>query len=171
MADLTPQERLQPSLLDRLTDDKPEGKQESRDARVMSLKKLREAVVRDLTWLLNSGNLSGTENLEAYPEVARSVLNYGMPDLSGCTASSVDATEMERVLRQCIWDFEPRILRHTVKVRVVVADDQMNRNALTFEIEGQLWAEPVPEQLFLETSLDLETGNVTVEEHTGSRSS
>jgi type VI secretion system protein ImpF len=166
MPDLTPQERLQPSLLDRLTDDKPDVKQEPREARVMSLKKLREAVVRDLVWLLNAGNFEDSCDLSNFPHAARSVLNYGMPDLSGCTASSIDVSEMERILRQCIWDFEPRILRNTVKVRVLIGE-HMNRNALTFEIEGELWAEPVPDHLFLKTELDLETGNVTIEERAG----
>ena len=36
MAELTPQERLQPALLDRLTDDEPDKKQEPREQRVMS---------------------------------------------------------------------------------------------------------------------------------------
>ena len=42
MAELTQQERLQPCLLDRLTDDAPEKTQESRDQRVVSLRRLRE---------------------------------------------------------------------------------------------------------------------------------
>ena len=43
MAELLPQERLQPSLLDRLTDDAPESKEESRDKRVLNLAQLRAA--------------------------------------------------------------------------------------------------------------------------------
>jgi type VI secretion system protein ImpF len=34
--------------------------------------------------------------------------------------------------------------------------------ALVFEIEGELWAQPVPQQLFLETSIELETRRVVV---------
>ena len=55
MAELTPKERLQPSLLDRLTDDAPAEKVESREQRVLSLTKLRQSVNRDLGWLLNTG--------------------------------------------------------------------------------------------------------------------
>ena len=60
MADLTPQERLQPSLLDRLTDSAPDTKRESRDRRVLSMRRLRSAVLRDLAWLLNTGHLETT---------------------------------------------------------------------------------------------------------------
>ena len=58
MADqLTPQDRLQPALLDRLTDDEPDKKQEPREQRVMSKRRLRQAVLRDLAWLFNATRL------------------------------------------------------------------------------------------------------------------
>ena len=157
MAELTQQERLQPCLLDRITDDAPEKLQESRDQRVVSLRRLREGVLRDLGWLLNATNLAVLEDLTDYPHVAQSVVNYGMPGLAGTLASSIDVVEFERKIYQAIVDFEPRILRDTLKVRLAVDPDQMSHNAMTFEIEGQLWAQPVPQQLFLETMIELET--------------
>jgi len=57
MAELAPRERLQPSLLDRLTDDEPDQEVESRERRVLSVRGLREGVLRDLAWLLNTTNL------------------------------------------------------------------------------------------------------------------
>ena len=168
MAELIPSEKLQPSLLDRLRDDEPEKTKESRDKRVLSLRKLREGVFRDLTWLLNTGNLTSVTDLEDTPHIARSVLNFGLPDLSGLSASGLDVTSVERVLRQAIWDFEPRILRETLKVRVVVDEQRMNQNSVIFEIEGQLWAHPIPERLYLKTEVDLETGAVSLNEGMGS---
>lgn len=38
----------------------------------------------------------------------------------------------------------------------------MNHNALSFEIEGDLWAQPVPLRLLLQTDVDLESGHVRV---------
>ena len=165
MAQLTLKERLQPSLLDRLTDDEPHKKRESREQRVLSMRKLREAVLRDLNWLLNSNKLSPSENLDDYPRVASSVVNYGLPDLAGTTASSQNVAEVEQVIRQTIWDFEPRILRNTLNVRVIVDPEEMSRNALTFEIHGELWAQPVPLRLFMKTEIDLENGIVTLEDY------
>ena len=43
MAELTSKERLQPSLLDRLTDEDSAARQESRDKRVLSMRGLRRA--------------------------------------------------------------------------------------------------------------------------------
>lgn len=164
MAELTPTERLQPSLLDRLTDDEPAASQETRSQRVLSIQRLRESVLRDLGWLLNTTNLCRDELEQEAPLVARSVLNYGVPDIAGMTSSSIDVSDLERVVRQSIWDFEPRILRETLQVRVHTFGSEMNHNALTFEITGELWAQPVPLELFLKTELDLETGAIQVTE-------
>ncbi|MEI6545277.1 MAG: type VI secretion system baseplate subunit TssE [Methylococcales bacterium] len=162
MAELTQKERLQPSLLDRLVDNAPEHIQESREQRVLSLNMLRECVLRDLAWLLNTNHLETAENLEAYPFVKHSVVNYGVLDLVGKTSSGVEMQDIQRQILQAIVDFEPRILAETLRVKVVVSDNQMNHNALTFDIEGDLWAQPLPLRLYLRTELDLETGNMEI---------
>jgi type VI secretion system protein ImpF len=167
MAELTQKERLQPSLLDRLTDEEPQVSEESREKRVLSPSRLRECVRRDLTWLMNTTNLATTDDLDEHPEVARSVMNFGMPDLAGHTASSVDIRALERLLVRVIWDFEPRLLRSSVKVHLVVDEEEMNRNAMCFDIEAELWAQPLPLRLFLRTEIDLENGGVKVSELSG----
>ena len=166
MAELTQQERLQPCLLDRITDDAPDKVQESRDQRVVSLRRLREGVLRDLGWLLNATNMESLEDLTDHPQVAQSVLNYGMPGIAGSLASGIDVVEFERKIYQAIVNFEPRILRDTLKVRLAVAVDQMSHNAMTFEIEGQLWAQPVPQRIYLKTEIDLELGEVKLSDYT-----
>jgi type VI secretion system protein ImpF len=162
MADLTQKERLQPSLLDRLTDNDPERTQESREARVLSPSRLRDCVRRDLIWLFNTTHLRATENLDEHGQVARSVLNYGMPDLAGKTTSGVDTSALEQAIRKVILDFEPRLVAKTLRVKLFVDEKQMNHNAMSFDIEAELWAQPLPLRLFLRTSVDLETGTVDV---------
>lgn len=167
MAELTTKERLQPSLLDRLTDDEPDKTQESRDKRVLSSQRLRESVRRDLNWLFNATNMSSVQSLEAYPEVERSTLNYGMPDLAGRTSSSVDRDQLERLLRRAIWEFEPRLIRSSIRVKLSIDTDALNHNAMNFSIQAELWSQPLPLRLFLRTDLDLETGEATVTEDVG----
>ena len=67
---LTPQERLQPALLDRLTDDEPDKKQELRERRVLSKAQLRQAVLRDLVWLFNATKLERGSELAKMPDGA-----------------------------------------------------------------------------------------------------
>jgi type VI secretion system protein ImpF len=164
MVELTSKERLQPSLLDRLTDDEPDRQQESRDKRVLSMSRLRECVLRDLVWLFNATRMADREDIERYPFAARSVINYGLPPLAGATASSLDVDKLERSLLQAISDFEPRIYRNSLRVRAALTEERMSHNALTFEIEGDLWAQPLPLQLYLKTEIDLESGQVRVQE-------
>ena len=162
MAELTQKERLQPSLLDRLTDDAPDKLQESREQRVLSLSKLRSGVLRDLAWLLNTSTLDTVQSLDEYPLVSHSVVNFGVYDLVGTTLSSADVPEIQRQIRQAIWDFEPRISRESVVVKVSVSENKMHQNAMTFDIEGELWAQPLPLRLYFRTELDLETGNMEI---------
>jgi type VI secretion system protein ImpF len=167
MADLSLQERLQPSLLDRLADDEPEELQESRERRALSMQKLRESVQRDLGWLLNAVNLASTTDLGNFPQTASSVLNYGFPDLAGRAASGLDVPALERLLQQTIWNFEPRFLRNSLKVRLVRDENRMDHNALSFEIQGELWAQPLPLRVFLKTEIDLDIGEVKVSDFSG----
>jgi type VI secretion system protein ImpF len=166
MAELTPKERLQPSLLDRLTDDEPDKRQESMDKRVLSPQRLRESVRRDLTWLFNTPNLATIQDLSEYPDVERSTVNFGIPDLAGRAASSIDSAALVSLLRRAIWDFEPRLLRSTVKVHVAVDAEQHSPNAMCFTIEAELWSQPLPLRLYLRTELNLEDGEAQVTEVT-----
>jgi type VI secretion system protein ImpF len=159
MPELLPKERLQPSLLDRLTDEEPGNKASFGDRHFLTISKLRQSVTRDLEWLLNTSNFEATQNLSGLPYVSGSVLNYGIPDLVGKPISGVEAEALGRAVRQAILNFEPRILKKTVKVQVVSDKDKASRSALTFEITGEMWAQPVPLQIYLRTEVDLETGN------------
>jgi type VI secretion system protein ImpF len=165
MAELTPKERLQPSLLDRLTDDSPENRVEARERRVLSPSQLRDCVRRDLAWLLNTTNLESSTPLGDVPEVAASVLNFGVMDLAGKPISSLNMGHLEKMIRDCIWTFEPRLMKDSVVVKV---DERKNgHNELSFVIEAQLWAQPLPIQLFLRTEIDLENGEVKVTDKDG----
>jgi type VI secretion system protein ImpF len=164
MADLTPQDRLQPALLDRLTDEEPDSKVESREKRVISVRKLRECVLRDLAWLLNTTPYSQSESLADFPNAQSSTLDYGINDLAGVVLSGLDPGELERRIREAIRRFEPRILSRTLKVRAVMPEDSQHRNALAFEIEGELWGQPLPTSLYLKSEIDLEDGSMTVAE-------
>jgi type VI secretion system protein ImpF len=158
MAELLSTDRLQPALLDRLTDDAPQALAESPDQRVLSMRGLRKAVLRDLGWLLNSTGLGAVQPLDGTPLAAQSVLNFGLPDLTGTTASGLDRAALARRIRQAVWDFEPRILRDSL--RVVALAPGAAANQVAFEIHGELWGQPLPERLYLKTELDLEIGEL-----------
>lgn len=167
MAELTTQERLQPSLLDRLTDDEPGKAEESREKRVISATRLRDCVSRDISWLLNCVNMEASEDLDDYPEVDRSVLNFGIPDLTGVALSGIDAEALQRQIKKAILAFEPRLTSNTLRVTVHAKTGRMDSKALTFNIDSEMWAQPIPLNLYLKTEVDLETGTFKVSEGFG----
>ena len=160
---LLPQDRLQPELLDRLTDDEPDKTQEPLEARVVSKSRLRQSVLRDLAWLFNATRLEAVADLTTMPAVRRSVVNFGLPALSGRTASSLDVTDLARAVREAILTYEPRILPATLQVRTLLEAGALDHhNVIGVEIRGELWAQPVPLEFLVRTEFDLETGNVQV---------
>lgn len=167
---LTPQERLQPALLDRLTDEEPEKKLEPREHRVLSKARLRQAVLRDLAWLFNTTKLDSEAAMSRFPHARRSVINFGLPALSGQTASTIEVQDLERDIRQAIIDYEPRILPESLQVRALVEISALDHhNVIGIEISGQLWAQPVPIELLIRTEIDLETGKVQIADMAPSR--
>src|SRR5271170_6894442 len=96
MAELNPRDRLQPFLFDRLIDDLPGNQKESRDKNVLSPMQLRASIMRDIAWLFNTPGPGDRDGIDDFPEVMTSVVNYGVPDLTGITASSVMTGELER---------------------------------------------------------------------------
>ena len=159
MPDPGPIERVQPCLLDRLTDEQPENRHESRNARVMSPSRYRDAVMRDVRWLFNTSARLASEEVSEFPEVASSVLSYGIRDLCGRITSSVDIVDLERELTNAMNCFEPRVIPGSLRIRAVQDSTGSSPSTLSFEIHADLWANPVPEHLFIKTEIDLETGH------------
>lgn len=155
-------ERLQPSLLDRLLDDAPQQRSEPPEQRYLTKARLRQAVIRDLAWLLNAiapGVADGS------PLVRDSVLGYGLPPMAGATVSRIDLGDLEEAVRRAIVSFEPRIVADTVEVRAIRSESVLDsHNLIDFEIRGMLWAQPMPLELLLRTTFDLESGLVDVQD-------
>lgn len=164
--DLQPLDRLQPALLDRLLDDDPSNqKPEPKERRVLSKTQFREAVLRDLAFLLNAARPPASDGLAAYPEVERSVLNYGMPSFAGETASSLDTADLERAVREALIQFEPRIVPGSLHVQALQEGSLLDwHNVISLRIEAHVWAQPVPLDLLLRTDVDLETGQIEIKE-------
>jgi type VI secretion system protein ImpF len=169
MSGLKGRERLQPSLLDRLTDLAPGQKRDGPDQQVLSMAQLRQAVLRDLTALLNTTNLATLQDLSAAPLAARSTLNFGMPGYAGMVDSPARTIALEREIADAIRNFEPRIRPQTLRVRSGGTRDSGANPAVIFEIEGELWGQPAPLRLFLETAIEVETRLAVVSEVKGIR--
>ncbi len=158
------QDHLQPSLLDRLIDDEPDKLKEGDDKRTLTRAALRQAVLRDLGWLFNTSNHGIAHDDLRYPNVARSVINYGLPMLSGQFTSSIRRVSMEQALKQAVMQFEPRILAHTLEVELIMDGPAIDsHNCVGLQIRGMLWAQPVPLEFLMRSRIDLEEGRFEVQ--------
>lgn len=167
MSELTSRERLQPSLLDRLTDNAVDHRRESFDQQALTMSQLRVAVLRDLAWLLNTTNLATEDDFAGLPLVAASSVNFGIPGFAGLVSTQKQIATMEAAIAEAIRRFEPRIRPETLTVKLRPAEEDEATLSLVFEIQGELWAQPVPQQLFLETAIELETRLTVVTESRG----
>lgn len=147
-------ERAFPSLLDRLI-----------GIPLQTSSARHQAFLADLEWLLNARadrytRDDGSNQLDSHPEVARSVVNFGVPDLAGRSMSSLDLRALEERMLKAIHDFEPRLVPGKVKVRTVAMSDSVG-----FSIEGELRTlAHVPERFLVLVNVDLETGACTFQE-------
>jgi type VI secretion system protein ImpF len=92
------------------------------------------------------------------------VLNFGIPDLTGMALSGMDASVLQRQIREAIVAFEPRLTASTLRVTVNANTGRMDHQSLMFNIESEMWAQPIPLNLYLKTEVDLETGAFHVTE-------
>ncbi len=154
-------ERLQPSLLDRLTDNNPSDTKESLRDRIIDIRQLRDIVLRDLGWLLNTVNQEGNIDPDEFPQSFDSTLNYGITDISGKRAAEARPYELERLIHKAIDAFEPRIVKGSLEVKLSTTMEG-TQSRILFNIHAELWAQPVPVEVFMRTALDLASGDMSV---------
>jgi type VI secretion system protein ImpF len=123
---------------------------------------LRATIRRDLAWLLNTTNLESLVDLEPFPQVQASVLNYGLSDLAGRTLNHRAILARAREIRRAIRLFEPRLSRDSLTVDV--SADEGTVNALTFLIQGDITAAAQVMPVKFRTEVEAETAAVNVRE-------
>jgi len=162
MSDKTITDRLQPSLLDRLTDEEPHKQTETRDDRVIDIRQLREIIQRDLSWLMNTNDNSGLIDPELYPNASNSVLAYGVREVAGDYSTERKAELIRQSIEKAIQKFEPRI--HPGSILVELRANQESRTTIiNFDIRADMWAQPLPMELYLRSQIDVTTGEFNLE--------
>jgi type VI secretion system protein ImpF len=136
---------------------------------VVSADVLREAVRRDIEVLFNAERFESVPlvtpreaeagadhppSLADFPEVRRSVVNFGVPPFAGRSTRDFDRDVLAREIRAVLAAFEPRLKEGATRVTVNLSE----KSGVAIEIEGLLVMTPAPERLKLRTLVDLETG-------------
>jgi type VI secretion system protein ImpF len=159
MSRVRPSQPLVPSVLDRLLDDDPDTTREPLASRNQVMRDLKMAVCRDLENLLNTRVRCMTLPAH-YKELQQSLVNYGIPDITGASlGTSQDREAFCRLLQTIIRQYEPRF--KTVTVKPTVNTEPQDRT-FRFRIDALLMAEPAPEPIVFDSELRPGTGDFAV---------
>ncbi len=159
MPTVRPDQLLLPSVLDRLIDHDPQLSHEAPHNRNQLLRDLKQAVRRDLENLLNT-RIRCVPYRTELKELKQSVVNYGIPDLTGLSLGGPkEREEFRRTIQAVIRQFEPRLRK--LEVRVLDQTDTIERT-IRFHIDAVLNAEPAPEPIAFDSMVRLTTGSFDV---------
>jgi len=138
------------SLLDRLIDDEPDQKLEVVKPVSTLLRDAKANIRRDLENLLNT-RLYRQSDLGDYPELKKSVVNYGLPDFSSVQFSSAEHREQFRQeIESTITRYETRFRR--VRVEITQAGEEHERT-MYLKINALLMVEPDPIPLLFDSRI------------------
>ena len=121
---------------------------------------LRATVRRELAWLLNTTHLAAVVDLEPYPHVQTSVLNYGVADLSGKSLHHRLVVQRARDIRNAIRAFEPRISEQTLSVEPAEAIER--ENSVTYLIQGDVTSAVNALPIKFRTDIEADSAAATV---------
>ncbi|ADM42308.1 type VI secretion system baseplate subunit TssE [Edwardsiella piscicida] len=145
---------FRPSVLDRLFDDFPQERTERTSDRRYDLAHFRWAVRRDVEDVLNTRSALSLD-IDQWPELEKSPLNYGLPDCSNLSAANAEDREWIRQhIERAIDLFEPRLSQVRVHIHL---DEKTGISQLIFRIEALLDVDPSPEPVMFDAVLDVST--------------
>jgi type VI secretion system protein ImpF len=123
---------------------------------------LRKLVSSDLLALLNTTNLASAQDLSDAPEVRRSILNFGFPDLASRSIDERAVSDISRQIEAALATYEPRLARNSIKARrddSVAADDMRVR----FLVSAELRVQPLDVPVEFTAEVELDSGKVRIE--------
>jgi type VI secretion system protein ImpF len=124
-------------------------------------RELRQVIQRDIALLLNDVQFEAAIPLDDYPEVRTSVLNQGLPELTG---RSLDRTTMAArgvEITAALRAFEQRLRPETI--RVVFDSSRIEaENKLHFSISGEIRNALEESWVQFQSTVDLDDGRVEV---------
>ena len=160
MARSAPESAVTLSVLDRLIDQDPRNSHEVPLTRAQSLRTFKEALRRDLEWLLNTRRVAIPPD-ETLKEVNKSTYIFGLPDFTGYHLSAPqDQTRLLRYIQSALKVFEPRL----ANVRVLPSEAGLiSARTMRLRIEGLMLVDPSPEHVSFDTVLQLTSGQYEVQ--------
>jgi len=130
--------------------------------RSLSDSALRRLLAEDLSNLLNTVDLESAapELVEGLDHVRKSIVNYGLPDLSRRTVGEVGIGEIAHELRDALQRYEPRLLKRGMEVEQDT--EGSDERKVRFVVRADMRADPVPTSVEFVTDVEFDAGEIRV---------
>ncbi|WP_308917912.1 type VI secretion system baseplate subunit TssE [Jannaschia sp. LMIT008] len=119
---------------------------------------LRRNVTYDVENLTSTVRLDAVVPLDGHERVARSVLNFGLVDLSRAGASTASRMAIAAAIRQALLDHEPRLVPETLSV--TLSSEHATDQRLTFDVTADIVADPADLPIDFVAEVDLGAGKM-----------
>jgi type VI secretion system protein ImpF len=151
---------VQPSIIDRLTDEDPRSSADPRITYAESLRSFKESVQRDLEWLLNTRRTPMPVGDE-FEELRNSLYHYGVPDITSMSRDAIESrVRLRSQVEEALTLFEPRL--SNVRISMHEVEGEATRRELRFTVDATLRLDPTPEQVTFDTVLHFSSGEIDV---------
>lgn len=127
----------------------------------VAVRALKADLSTDITALLSSIDLGSTIDLAGLAYVEKSILNYGMSDLSRLSVGSMKAKGLNKELRLALVRHEPRIVPDSLVVHE--ADDNVSpEQTIKYSVSGEMICQPKDVPYEFEAECDIAEAKLEV---------
>ena len=121
----------------------------------------RQTVIDSLTAIVNTVDLLSSEDIRDLEYVSRSILNYGIYDLTHLTSEDAGLSVIEQNITAALVNFEPRIRKDSVQVTREMVFNDVNQT-LRLSIFAELSCKPMEIPVEFVAEVDMSVGKVNI---------
>ena len=122
---------------------------------------LRRQLMDDLTNLLGTISLENVQDLAEFPYVQKSILNYGILELSRISVDGITSPALLRDLKTALLRHEPRLIDETVIVKLRHEETDAGQR-VSFDVRAEMTAKPVDVPLEFVAEIDVGAGKLAL---------
>lgn len=129
-------------------------------------KRMRQDLEIDLGALVDTINLAAATDLDGLDYVKRSILNFGLDDLTHITLDSRDVDDIGKQLKSAILAHEPRLTPDSLVIERS-DDDEVNQH-VRFRVKAEMSSKPLDIPIEFVAEVDVGSGKILIPRLAGS---
>lgn len=120
---------------------------------------LKKSLSNDLISLVNTINLESTIDLDGYNYTKKSILNYGLNDVSHLTSDEQTVEEIVDILKNSLLAHEPRLSENHLEIEKTELFDEVNQR-VQFNVMSEIFATPYNIPIEFTAEVEVSSGKV-----------